>query len=147
MIRTNAQNKRLYGLFSKLGINSDLKKDLVLQFTNNRTEKSSEMKYGECNNLIASLQAELNKRNRQKADLLQTQRRNVFKLMYDIGLIDGRMTTRKKMAVINAWVENKTAFKTDLNNLSYEQLTKLIKQLQAVRRRYNERTEFQAKYN
>ncbi len=147
MTRTKAQNKQLYGLLSKLGINADTKEMLVLEYTEGRTCKSSEMEYRECNNLIASLQAELKKRNRQKADLLQTQRRNVFKLMYDIGFIDGRMTTRKKMAVINAWIENKTAFKTDLNNLSFEQLTKLIKQLQAVRRIYNERTEFQAKYN
>ena len=147
MLRTTSQNKRLYGLMSKLGINADTKESLVWEFTNGRTGKSSEMEYRECNNLISSLQDEFNTRNRQKADLMQKQRRNIFKLMYDCGLIDGNMNSEQKVSVINKWIKNKQNTDKTLNELSFDELLKLIKQLQAVRRRYNEKTEFKAQYN
>ena len=153
MTRTKSQNNRLYGLFSKLGISGDLKKELVLQFTNNRTENSSEMEYKECNNLIMSLQEQLNSvknkksAKRQYNGIEQDLRRKVFKLMYDVGFINNQETNTRKLFVINAWIKKKMNVEIEFNKLSVDQLNKMIKQLQAVRRIYNEKAKFQAKYN
>lgn len=150
MIRTKSQNSRLYGLFSQLAVSEDIKKELVFQFTGGRTEKSSEMEHRECNDLINTLQQQLNDQNKQKrqiADMLQKQRRNIFKLMYDVGLINNTMKSYEKVNVINNWISKKTKLNKELNSLNYDELISLKKQLQAVRRNYNEAQVKQAKYN
>jgi hypothetical protein len=55
MKRTDAQNRRLYGLMHKLGIDADIRMDLVRQFTDGRTGSSAELTIGEANNLIGYL--------------------------------------------------------------------------------------------
>lgn len=130
-----------------------MKKELVMQFTNGRTCKSSEMEYRECNNMITSLQEQLdnikNKRaaERQYNGIEQQLRREIFKLMYDIGFIHNNETNTRKLYVINAWIKKKMKLQKDLNALSVDELNKMIKQLRTVRRRYNEKAQFQAKYN
>jgi len=153
MIRTKSQNKRLYALLSQLNINDENKKELVYQFTNGRTERSSEMEYRECNNLIMSLQEQLitlkNKQanERQYSGIEQGLRREIFKLMYDIGFIHNREDNKRKLLVINAWIKKKIKLEKQLNELSVDELNKMIKQLRTVRRIYNEKAQFQAKYN
>lgn len=147
MKRTASQNARLYGLFTSLSITGELKKDLVFQFTGGRTEKSSEMEYRECQSLIESLEHNLKKQKQSQAEIMQKSRRTVFKLMYDIGLIDSKMNTGQKIGIINRWIEVKTAFQGNLNNLSYDELQTVITQLNAVRRRYDEKYTKQARYN
>ena len=147
MIRTKSQNSRLYGLFSKLGISGDLKESMVYDFTNNRTGKSSEMEYKECNSLIISLQNELNKKNKQQEDILHRLRRRAFQLMYDTKQITGKMNTPEKIEIINAWIKKKQNLDKHLNYLTFDELNNLIKQLHTVRRRQDEKTKFQATYN
>ena len=153
MIRTTGQNKRLYQLFNSLGIDEEMKADLVYDFTYGRTDKSSEMEYRECNNLIGKLDEQIQTIKTRKAnkritnDRLQKMRRNIFKLMYDIGQIDASMSTNDKLLVINNWIEKKQKLNKNLNQLSFEELSKFINQLQAVRRNYVEQEEKQAMYN
>ncbi|MCF6184229.1 MAG: hypothetical protein L3J56_06325 [Bacteroidales bacterium] len=153
MIRTKSQNKRLYALLSQLKISEDNKKELVYRFTNGRTERSSEMEYRECNNLIMTLQEQLKElKNKQSAErqysgIEQGLRREIFKLMYDVGFINNRDDNSRKLFVINAWIKKKMKLKKQLNELSVDELNKMIKQLRTVRRIYNEKAQFQAKYN
>ncbi len=153
MIRTIGQNKRLYQLLNQLGIDEEMKADLVYDFTYGRTDKSSEMEYRECNNLIGKLDEQIQTIKTRKAnkritnDRLQKMRRNIFKLMYDIGQIDVSMSTNEKLLVINNWIEKKQKLNKHLNQLSFEELSKFINQLQAVRRNYVEQEEKQAMYN
>ena len=60
MKRNAQQNVILYTLINKLSIDSETKASLVYQFTNSRTEKSSEMEVIECQNLINHLRIMLN---------------------------------------------------------------------------------------
>ena len=148
MKRTLAQNKRLYGLFTELNITGDLKADMVLQFTGDRTERSSEMEYNECNNLICTLEDEINKQFRQSNEQRQRMRRQVFVLMYNIGVIEGDMQNAEKMRIINAWIFQRMGqLDKDLNTLNVAELTKFITILQTVKRRYAERSVAKAQLN
>lgn len=146
--RTTTQNNALYKLLGKLGISDDIKKELVFQVTNGRTEKSSEMSYTEASDLIRMLNAQIVSKERGKNELLQNERREVFKLMYDCGLIFSSDTTANKLIVINNWIEKKTAFKNKrLNDLNLDEISTLITQLRAVRRRYYEYQQKNAQLN
>lgn len=60
MKRTKEQNKILYTLLAKNKIDLEHKADLVNAFTNGRTDKSSEMTYMECQNMIKYLKSNNN---------------------------------------------------------------------------------------
>lgn len=55
MKRTLQQNKVLHAIIGQLGLSSELKEDLVFQFTGGRSIKSSEMLMEECRALINHL--------------------------------------------------------------------------------------------
>lgn len=150
MKRTNSQNKRLHQLISKLGINEEMKTSLVLQFTHGRTGKSSEMEYTECNSLISKLSEQTKQPNSVKNSMNtheQTQRRKVFSLFYDNGFIEAADSNERKLFVINAWIEKKMNLDKKLNDLSLEELERLIRQLQTVKRIYTEKTKSMTNYN
>jgi hypothetical protein len=78
----------------------------------------------------------------------QDSRRIVFRIMYEIGLIDNTLTTSDKMVKINSWIAMKTNFKEKgLNDLSINELKTLINKHQAVKRRYLEQQSAQAGLN
>jgi len=78
----------------------------------------------------------------------QANRRVVFRLMYEIGLIANEDTTAQKMLKINSWIATKTSIKEKgLNELDIKELTILINQLRAVKRRYLEQETNQANLN
>ena len=153
MQRTKTQNAHLYKLFNELDINADTKESLVAQFSNNRTAKSSELTVDECRNLIASLKAqkrtdkERNNAERKYNKIGQTERRNIFKLMYDIGFIKSNETGKRKVYVINSWIKKKMNLDKGLNELSVDELNKMIKQLRTVRRIYEEKQKKEAQWN
>jgi len=153
MKRTNSQNKQLYRLFMMLAIDEDMKKDLVLQYTKNRTDKSSEMTNRECAELINKLSeqaSESKSQNRAKKDfntIEQQLRRKVFKLFYDIGFFATQDSTAHKLSQINAWILKKLNLEKTLNELDETELNKLIKQLHATRRIYEESIRNTAQWN
>lgn len=59
MCMTTKQNRFLHSLLKQCGISSEEKKSLIYSFTNQRTDKSSEMKINEVRLLIAHLRAVL----------------------------------------------------------------------------------------
>lgn len=149
MKRTQNQNKRIYRLLNDLNISTDDKKNMVLSITKSRTEHTSEMYYAEAQRLIEKLEemSKPIKQDKQQNELKQRFRRSVFVLMYEIGLINSQMTTGEKVREINAFIQRKTKFNKHLNSLTVEELTTLLNQLQAIRRRYQEADGFNAKLN
>lgn len=147
MKRTTTQNKRLYQLLNRLGINKDSQEDMVYSFTNGRTTKSSEMTYIECNSMIKELEFQAEGMQKREGKFKQQLRRNIFKLMYDTGLINNSMDSEGKMEMINAWAKNKLHFTKELNYLSIDELNRFVRQLQAVRRNYVEQAEKAAMWN
>lgn len=143
MKRTQQQNKQLHSLLTSAGIDSDTKAEMVYRFTNGRTEHTSEMSSAECKELIkALLQSQSRSEQRKQRfenDLEQRSRRVIFRLMYDCGFIDNRMNNTEKLSIINDWIKRKTNLSGHLNSLSYSELGSVVNQLQAVRRRYNEK--------
>lgn len=146
MKRTVQSNKKLYALFTELGIDEDSKSTLVMSFTNDRTEHSSEMTEIEAKKLIEKLQP-LTFRRKRDNELMQVLRRNIFKLMYDIGLINSYMTADNKLEYINKWIVGKLKINKELNSLNVNELTSFINQLQAIRRNYVSMTREQAMLN
>ena len=140
MLRTNTQNRRLHALFTKLNIGTEQKEELVLQFTDNRTARSSKMLQDECELLIVKLEdmsrtAKYRKRaDAQYNSLEQAKRRQVFSLFFDLGYIDVGMINARKMKVINGWICNKMNIEKKLNDLTAVELDRLIRQIQAVKR-------------
>lgn len=147
MKRTLQTNKKLYALIAQLGIDNDTKIDMVLSMSNGRTEHSSELSESEAQRLIDILESNIGKEQRKLAELSQQLRRNVFKLMYDIGLINSNMEANEKLEYINNWINGKLKLNKDLNALTFDELTSLIKQLQAVRRNYVQKQEKSVMYN
>ena len=148
MKRTIPQNKRLYQLFGELGITGDIKADMVADFTNNRTEKSSEMTIAECNNLIRTLENNMRRQLRESDGQRQKMRRQIFRLMYDIGVINSEMDNEQKIGIINTWIYHRMGqLDKKLNLLDVIELTKFITILQTVRRRYAERANMKAHLN
>ena len=147
MKRTQQQNKVLHRLLSRLGISDESKADMVLSFTNGRTERSSEMTMGECQNMIVELEHLLDKSKTRENELKQTLRRNVFKLMYDLGYLNGNMSNTEKLSVINRWAADMLHYDKDLNYLSIDELRRFINQLQAIRRNKNKQKKKAVMYN
>jgi hypothetical protein len=147
MKRTIETNKRLYALIAQLGIDENTKQDMVLSMTKGRTMHTSEMTDFEARGLIIKLTTITNSANRKLNELNQQLRRNVFKLMYDIGLINTDMSSIEKLDYINNWITNKLKINKDLNTLNFDELTSFIRQLQAVRRNYIKCSKKQIMYN
>lgn len=139
MKRTIAQNKILHQLLGDLKISQENKGNMVYAFTGNRTTSSSEMSDEECQAMIDALSRTKNELTKLNGLEMQKKRRDVFKLMYDINLIDARMQSLDKLKVINAWINHKLNLEKKFNDLDINELDKLIRQLQTVRRVYAER--------
>lgn len=138
--RTTQQNRILYNLLSSLRISNDNKAVLVAGYSNGRTEKSSEMSYTECQNLIDDLQKEERKNRNQEYKQLNGLRRKVFIEFYELGWLTPETTNSEKTAKINSFLTNRTKFgKSDLNKLTEGELSKLITQLRTIKRLIDEK--------
>ncbi len=148
MKRTKQQNKRLHKLLGELQIDAENKAQMVSSFTKGRTEHTSEMYYAEAQRMIEKLEEMSNKtQERQENELKQRLRRSVFRLMYDIGFLNSSMTNVDKIAEIHAFMRRKTKFQRHFNNLTTDELTTLINQLQAIRRNYQQSQGLNVKLN
>ncbi len=138
--RTTTQNRILYSLLSSLGISDDNKAVLVAEYTNGRTEKSSEMSYNECQQLIDDLQREERKNRNEEYKKLNRLRRKVFVEFYELGWLSQEATNGEKTAKINAFLTSRTKFgKSDINKLTEAELSKLITQLRTIKRQIAEK--------
>ena len=119
--RTPDQNVRLHTLLHRLGLDLDAKEDLVSQYTDGRTVRSSEMNTYECDALIRALAKRTTPTGKEL--ILDRKRKRVIAHLTQAGLQlpDGR----PDMGAIHAWVE-KQKFKKRFNKLTDGELSKLI---------------------
>jgi hypothetical protein len=75
--RTLDQNKKLHTLLSLLNIDTELKEELVLQFTNHRSKSSRDMKVDECARLISYLE-------RMSGNMAERERITLMKMRYGL---------------------------------------------------------------
>ena len=82
-LRSIGQNRRMYFLFNHLGIKDDIKQDLALEYSNNRTDKTSELYYIEAQELINSLEKLLRKERKQQfGNNMDKKRKGVIKAIF-----------------------------------------------------------------
>lgn len=115
-LRTQVHNRQLHAILNKQGIDAEAKAELVLDFTNGRTHRSSQMTDEECLNLIRSLNAPVR-------DELDKKRKRVISHLKGAGYILG--DGRADMTAINQWVQ-KQKFKKPLNKHTSSELSTLI---------------------
>lgn len=124
MLRTVQQNNKLYFLLQKLGIDSELKQEMVYRFTNGRTSKSSEMNRNECQAMINELS---NSPTIGKEDKMRKKIISLFRKM-------GYTTNDNKinMSAVESWVLKYGYLKKPLNKYRYNELPKLVSQAETV---------------
>jgi len=124
MLRTVQQNNKLYFLLQKLGIDTELKQEMVYRFTNGRTGKSSEMNRNECQAMINELS---NSPTIGKEDKMRKKIISLFRKM-------GYTTNDNKinMSAVESWVLKYGYLKKPLNKYRYNELPKLVSQAETV---------------
>jgi len=133
MKRTTKQSNRLHGLLGKLGL-MDEKASLVLEYTMDRTSKSSEMNQHECQHLIQFLESNAPKSATYVK--LDKMRKKIIAICYDLkwtkdsGGID--------MIRINNFCITRGHKKVELNQYKLDELPKLIHQFERVRKSKNQ---------
>ena len=125
MLRTTEQNKALHALLTELGLGLEDKERLVLQYTNGRTTRSSEMQIHECDYLLKGLRAK--KGTEHERD---QKRKRIISHMAEAGY----QTPEGKpdMVAIHQWVKRQT--KKQFNALSGYELSQLIYAADKVRK-------------
>lgn len=118
MKRTVSQNKLLYKLLSDTGTLA-YKEELVIQFTNGRTTKSSEMTVEECTALIKRL-LEFSQ-HKKKAIKLDKLRKTVISLYRTIGYNKDGKADMKRI-----YTDVKNYWGKDLNEYTEQELIKII---------------------
>ncbi len=127
--RTLEQNNRLHGLLTTLALWPQ-KKALVLQYTDQRTEKSSEMSFDECQLLINALNS--NKVHNSTDGKMDRMRKKVIGICHDMGWQNADSTI--DLHRINSFLlSDKSSTKKELNDLSEKELHTAIHQFDKLR--------------
>ncbi len=128
--RTPQQNKLLHSLLKELGIDKDIKEDLVLQFSNGKTDRSSHMTKEECQALIDHLQYRINTKRAIKHERKDKMRKKIIALFVKMGYTtpDGKIDMKR----IYDWVNKYGYLKKPLNHYSEKELPHLVTQAEKV---------------
>jgi hypothetical protein len=118
MLITAGQNRRLHQLLNKLHI-TDMKGELVYEFTEHRTTHSSQMTYNEAMQLIKSLE-----RNYKNYDQIDKLRKKVISAMIEMWAIDFK-TGKADMEFIY-WFSLNYIYKKNFNSLTKDELATMI---------------------
>lgn len=125
MLRNKEQNKQLYALLNKLGIDTETRHEIVYTYTQGRTSSSSEMSVTECQAMINDL------RQRSPNDTAADQmRKKIISLFIKQGytLPNGKAD----MDAINVWSNKYGHQHKNLNNYKYNELPILVSQAEAM---------------
>lgn len=115
---------KIHTLLNQTGL-IDQKKDLVREYSNNRTDSSKELSIYEAKQLIQAL---------SKYDPLDPMRRKVFALAYEAGLIWGDTIEDKKMNTIkmNSFLLHSGTIKKELGRMTKDELIKTVSQFHSI---------------
>lgn len=130
--RNLTQNARLHALVGKLGINSDMKADMVEQYTGGRTRSTADMYTHECQALINFLSAQVGKTTEgQRADKM---RKKIISMAHEMGwqLPNGKAD----IARVNAWCKKYGHGHKPLNSYQYKELPELVGQFEEAYKYY-----------
>jgi hypothetical protein len=137
MLRTNDQNKRLYDLLNKLGI-VEMKAILALQYSSNRTKKTSELTFLECRELIQHLEKNLNQIEKEKKDeelaKVKRKRSKVMHLAVRAGMTNEKGELNYDR--FNEFMLKKSVLKKKLKDYSLSELDLLITQFNKIAKSY-----------
>src|SRR5688500_9418126 len=95
MLRTASQNSRMFGLFSRLGIEKEDREALALQYSLGRTDRTSELTFDEARALISDL--EVNRGGESKAEKEDKMRKRIISMAHEMGweLENGRADMKR----------------------------------------------------
>ena len=124
MLRNKSQNNQLYLLLTKLGIDAELKEEMVYRFTNGRTNRSSKMTVNECQAMINELSSSPTIGKEDKM------RKKIISLFRKMGYI--KEDNKVDMTAVEDWVLKYGYLKKSLNKYRYNELPKLVSQAEAV---------------
>jgi hypothetical protein len=128
--RTLEQNTRLHTLLSETGLTSE-KAALVKTYTKGRTTSSAAMTFTECDNLLAHLAASKRVPVPDQDGRANQMRRAILSAAHQMRWqLDG--STRVDMVRVNEWCKTKGYLKKELNAYTYEELPKLLSQINLV---------------
>lgn len=133
MKRTSSQNAQLHALVAKLGIDPELKSELVTRFTNGREQSSAQMEVMECQRLINHLNS-LGKSQQQLKgvdkgyDPANRMRRKVLSICHEIGweLPNGEIDWLR----LNEYLNKYGYLHKPLNDYAYAELPTLVTQFE-----------------
>ncbi len=129
-VRTNTQNRRLYQLFTILGItDKEARAGMAYLYSNGRTEKTSQLSISECNNLIKALEQQTEGAKSDVELAVKRKRAKVLYLAVEAGMgANGEVDYDK----FNAFMLNTSICKKQLVDCNELELSKLITQLQQI---------------
>lgn len=135
MLRTAQQNTQLHALIGKLGIDKDLKEELVAKFTSNRETSSAQMQYGECQDLINHLLQIAGGSHSQEWKASNKMRRKILMICHEIGW--ETPSGKVDFSRLNAWLlKFGYLHKANLNEYKYNELPTVVSQFEQLQRHY-----------
>jgi len=129
MLRTPHQNKQLFAILNKLGIDTEGRAELVYNATNGRTKSSADLGYQECLRLIQSLNGEANEEAR-KANRM---RKKVLSICYEMGWTKNGAIDWE---LLNGFLTKYGYLHKPLNNYNNKELPTLLTQFENILKTY-----------
>ena len=118
----------MHGLLSKAGLR-DQKANLVLSFTDGRSESSADLLANEADSLIKYLKSFAN-----TSDAENTMRRKIIAMCHRINWT--KSLGKVDMGRLNGWCREKSYLKKNLNDYKYNELPKLVSEFTNVYKYY-----------
>ena len=134
------RHRRLYSLFRETGTEK-YRHDLVFSFANGRTENSADLTDLEAQALIKHLEEQLGPGavgSHTKSQTIfegQKMRRRILSLCYTMGLTTWNKDKSKSevdFERLNSWMKHYSYLHKPLNDYSYKELQRLVKQFEHV---------------
>ncbi|MDT8346514.1 MAG: hypothetical protein RQ756_01830 [Flavobacteriaceae bacterium] len=121
--------KQLMTLLNKLGINNDLRREMIHNFTHGRTSSARELSNKELNLMCTKLKSELNV---LESDLLVRRKRSVIlAIATRVGIKEVN-----HWAKFNRWMLKSSILHKELHAYNLEELELLMKQFRAIEANY-----------
>lgn len=132
-LRTIGQNKRLFGLLQELGL-TDQRAELALQYSNKRTERTSQLYYSECAELIKDLEGSQEQEEDVRfvdaeGEAAKNMRRKFFAICHEL---KWKKNGKLDYDRINAWLLKYGYLHQKINDYEYDELPELISQIEKV---------------
>lgn len=131
MLRTQTQNKKLYALLNRLGIDKQVKAELVRQFSHGRTDSTAQMNYMECQSLIAHLASQTKPLRQDLTEPVRRMRAKVVAIARDLGYIKVKVHTTD-WERFNSFMSTRSCLKKPLSKYTVDELPQLVTQWESM---------------